>query len=106
MKTTSLILLLIAAPLVLWAQEATTTNNYPHWTISKDVHRFTYQKTLYAPLEIKLMDISALVSKNVHRTSRIQTGFVTRNGYPAWTISKPTARQAAERSQKKSGTKD
>ena len=106
MKTTSLILLFVAAPLVPWAQESMTTYTYPHWTISKDVHRFTYRKTLYAPLEIKLMDISALISKNVHRTSRVQTGVVTRNGYPTWTISKPTARQAAERSQKKSVTKD
>lgn len=99
MKTASLIFFIIAAPLLLRAQESKTTSNYPHWLISKDVQRPAYRKTLYAPLKIELTDVSALVSKNIHRKSRTRTGTATFQGYPSWTISKPAARQTSKKRQ-------
>ena len=97
MKTVSLIFMIVAAPFMLRAQEVSTPSNYPHWAISKDVHRLAYLKVPYAPPKIEVIDISALVSKNIHRKPRSRKGSVAFGGYPSWTISKPVARQASKR---------
>ncbi len=104
MKKLSLIFLIVAAPFFLRAQES--ASNFPYWTISKDVQRLAYRTTFYAPLTIEVTDVSAFVSKNIHRKRRVTTGKVELPGYPTWTISKPVARQAAERSTKKRTSKD
>ena len=107
MKKVSLIFLIVAAPLFLRAQDSTTTgSNFPYWTISKDVQRLTYQKTVHAPLTIEVTDISTLVSKNVHRKKTSDTRHATLSGYPTWTISKPVARQTVEGNAKKRAAKD
>ena len=100
MKKVSLILLIVAAPLFLRAQDS-SSRNYPYWTISKDIHRQAYRSVTYAPVTFDITDLSALVSKNIQRKRTTASKPAALPGYPSWSISKPAARQAFERSNKK-----
>lgn len=82
------------------AQETNKTDNYPAWTISKGVQQNQYKNIAYAPAKIKLADVRASLSKDIHKiknTQPSQKGNVILTGYPTWTISKGVARQQAEK---------
>lgn len=100
MKKIILILSIVAAPLLLRAQNS-ATSNFPHWTISKEVQRHPYRNVSAAPLTLVITDVSATVSKSIHRTPPEAGRPAKVSGYPAWTISKPAARQSFEKSNKK-----
>ena len=100
MKKVVLILSLVAAPFFLRAQDS-ATSNFPHWTISKEVQRQAYRDVATVPVTLTITDVSATVSKNIHRTEATPGKPAKRTGYPSWTISKPAARQSFERGNKK-----
>lgn len=104
MKKVSLIFLIVSAPLFLKAQDS-VSGNFPYWTVSKGVQQYANRNIAYAPRTFDITDLSALVSKNIHRKQVTATKPATLGTYPTWTISKPVARQAAEkRDAKKAGS--
>lgn len=78
-------------------------SNYPHWTISKDVHRMQYRTVQFVPATITTTNRSPAVTKGVtqYQASRGPelTGKVAMTGTPSWVISKGVARKQAERKQ-------
>lgn|SRR5690242_9394000 len=105
MKKISIILLLSAAlPFAAVAQSNERTDNYPYWTISKDVQRMQYKDVVFVPAKITTGDAAWSVSKGVQQlqANREQksTGRVQMTGYPSWIISKGVARMNYERGSK------
>lgn len=100
MKKLSLIFLLLTTPVLLRAQDS-TNGNYPYWTITKEIQRHAYRNVAYNPATFNITDVSSIVSKNIQRKETTASKKVVATGYPAWTISKPAARQSFERNEKK-----
>jgi len=98
MKKISIILLFaVALPFVGSAQ---TKDNYPYWTISKDVQRIQYKNVELLPAKITTGNTAWNISKGVAQATASKdanVGKVTTSGYPTWTISKGVARMNAEK---------
>lgn len=103
MKKVSFVVLLAAfAAVSANAQESPTRpDNYPYWSVSKDVKRLPFKDVTVLPAKVTTSNGAVAVSKPLARLQAEQapaTGArVTTNGYPAWTISKGVARQQYER---------
>ena len=97
MRKISIILLFSAVlPFAAIAQSKPNTDNYPYWTISKDVQRIQYKDVAFVPAKITTGDIAWNISKGVQQRQVGQqqqpTGKVRTTGYPSWIISKGAAR--------------
>jgi len=105
MRKISIILLFSAAlPFAAMAQSEERTDNYPYWTISKDVQRIQYRDVVFVPAKITTgaWNVSKGVQQLAVNRAPKSTGQVSMTGYPSWTISKGVARMNYERSNKKS----
>jgi hypothetical protein len=103
MKKLGLVIILITGvALAAQAQNTDKTDNYPYWTVSKDVQRIQFRDVRFVPAKITTGDVAWNVSKGVQqmnaRRSARQTGVVAMTGYPSWTISKGVARMQYEKS--------
>lgn len=102
MKKTTLIVFFASLLAVAANAQDASKSSYPSWTISKDVKRMEYKNSIYTPAVVSTSD-AVPISKGVQQLQANNTprrkGMITTNGYPAWTISKGTARlQAAKNS--------
>jgi len=104
MKKLSIILFLTGSlAFAVQAQDGKVPqDNYPYWTISKDVQRIPYRNVSLVPAKITTGTGGWVVSKNVHRqaVSEETQGTVAKTGYPSWIISKGVARKQFENSNK------
>ncbi|HEY3406206.1 MAG TPA: hypothetical protein VGK59_22620 [Ohtaekwangia sp.] len=75
-------------------------DNYPYWTISKDVQRIPYGNVTFVPAKITTGTGGWVISKGVQRKPEEAQGVVTKSGYPSWIISKGAARKQFENSNK------
>lgn len=104
MKKLSIIFLLSGlVAFTAQAQENKSQDNYPYWTISKDVQRIQFNNVTFLPAKITTGNAGWVTSKGVHRaaaTSEVASGTVAKSGYPSWVISKGVARQQFEKNNK------
>ena len=104
MKKLSIIFFLIGS--VAFAAQAqdgkARQDNYPYWTISKDIQRIAYRDVTFVPAKVTTGTGGWVVSKGVQRkaVSDETQGTVSKNGYPSWIISKGVARKQFENSNK------
>lgn len=102
MKKIILILSFLGISLVtVYAQQAKIRkDNYPYWTISKDVMRMQFKNVEFAPASITTGSYSWIYAKGLNQwdanTSRKNTGKVTMTGTPLWVVSKGVARMNAK----------
>ena len=100
MKKLSIIFFLIGS--VTFAAQAqdgkTRQENYPYWTITKDVQRIPYRDVKLIPAKVTTGTGGWVVSKGVQSNAVADEvrGTVTKTGYPSWIISKGVARRQFE----------
>jgi len=101
MKKLSIIFFLTGCmALAAQAQDNAGKENYPYWTISKDVQRIPYRDVTFTPAKITTGTGGWVVSKGVQRKADGTQGAVAKTGYPSWIISKGAARKQFENSNK------
>ena len=92
---------LTSMPVVAQTNEG-KKDNYPYWTISKDVQKLQYRNVIFMPAKVNIGDPARTTGKGAAQlaVSTEKRGTVATSGYPTWMISKGAARQQMERTGK------
>jgi hypothetical protein len=98
MKKLSIVVLLVGFGLAATAQSNPRKDNYPYWTISKDVAKLQFKNVEYLPAKILVGDPAWTIAKiYTPASAKTSRGKVVTSGYPTWMISKGAARHQMER---------